>query len=113
MGKYIPQFTDTQQGRMKELFGIASTRILSESEEKELETLTEAWQLAYTNYLEKTATPLLRQWHKVAKGTAEAIKAVTQKYYADCYNTERDMHRLMLWEAKLRELLGESYEKHG
>lgn len=46
-------------------------------------------------------------WQRVAKGAAEAIKAITQRYYADCYNTESEMRRLMLWETRLRQLLGE------
>ena len=48
-----------------------------------------------------------REWRRVASQTAEAIKAVTQKWYADCYNTESDMQRLILYETRLRQLLGE------
>jgi len=48
-----------------------------------------------------------RKWRRIAKLTAEAIKDVTQKWYADCYNTEGDIKRLMLYETRLRQLLGE------
>ena len=49
----------------------------------------------------------LRRWRAVGQKTAEAIKAITQKWYADCYNTEADMKRLMIYETKIRKLLGE------
>lgn len=49
----------------------------------------------------------LKKWRRIGKYTADAIKSVTQKYYADCYNTESDMQRLMLWETRIRELLGD------
>jgi len=46
-------------------------------------------------------------WRRVAKGTAAAIKTISQKWYSDCYNTEAQIQRLMLWETRLRQLLGE------
>jgi len=49
----------------------------------------------------------------VAKGTARAIDNVVSKYYADCFNTEADMHRLMLWEKKLCDLTGIEYPYRG
>jgi hypothetical protein len=41
----------------------------------------------------------------ILKGTSKAIKDITERYYADCYNTETDMQRLMIWEAKINNYL--------
>ena len=49
----------------------------------------------------------------VSEGTAKAIDHTVSKYYADCYNTEADMHRLMLWESKLCRLAGVEYPYRG
>ena len=38
----------------------------------------------------------LKEWRRIGKLTAQAMKDITQKWYADCYNTERDMQRLMI-----------------
>lgn len=43
-----------------------------------------------------------KRLERLALGAAEAIKNATQKWYADCYNLERDMIRMMLWENKIR-----------
>ncbi len=50
-----------------------------------------------------------RKWRRIAHLTAEAIKAITQKWYGDCGNTESDMQRLMLYETRLRQLLGKEF----
>ena len=34
----------------------------------------------------------------ILKGTEKAIKEVVQKWYADCYITEKDVSRLLAWE---------------
>ena len=47
----------------------------------------------------------LKEWRRIGKSTAIAILDITQKWYADCYNTERDMQRLMIWEAHSNTLL--------
>ena len=49
----------------------------------------------------------------IAKGAARAIDNAVSKYYADCFNTEADMHRLMLWEQKLCDLAGVAYPYRG
>jgi len=47
----------------------------------------------------------LKEWRRIGKLTAQAMKDITQKWYADCYNTERDMQRLMTWELHIEKLL--------
>lgn len=42
---------------------------------------------------------------KVIKGTLAAITHTVEKWYGDCYHTQADMDRLMVWEAKLKKLL--------
>lgn len=44
----------------------------------------------------------------ILKGTSKAINDVAGRYYADCYNTDKDMHRLMLWESKINRYLEEN-----
>ena len=53
----------------------------------------------------------LKEWHKVGISTAKAIKDIVSKWYADCYNNERDMQRLMIWESHINKLLRQ--EKRG
>jgi hypothetical protein len=48
----------------------------------------------------------LKEWRRIGKHTALAIKSITQKWYADCYNSEGDMQRLMCWETHIYKLLG-------
>ena len=42
----------------------------------------------------------------VLKGTKKALRDITMRWYADCFNTERDMQRLIFWETKISALLG-------
>ena len=44
-------------------------------------------------------------WNYLARGTIAALEAVINKWYADCFNTEAEIQRLILWEQKLKKKL--------